>query len=585
MRRLRKWVLAGVGSLGLAAQLASPAAAVVSSGAGGSGVTVGQSSLFTTPDFGDTFTQTAQGGAAGRPSTAAVQPLIPAYIVEQNFGNASQILAGASFSFASDTAGLVLGVPVYPGTSGAGSATGITQTGGSVDYGVPYGLRDNYIVQMDAVQSSDRIDISSGAGVGIFAPNSLSVFFRGDGSGNASLFNGTTDTPIQASIPTFNTNIPGLGNNHQWNNYAVRFDRVNQDIEIYVNEVSKGIIDLNTFAGGIYANFSNAVVGGGGGLGGGQNRTWTDNFQVGGFGAVPFPLTDHANPGPIANPPAGLISYWDFNEAGGPVPGKTLNFAYDRVSTNHGRFIGSTARTGGLVGVGSGEFHDVVGEGVVVGPGVGNNFATPNGITVETLFVINTTFDGLDQAEFFRKEDGGQRILLSIQSPGNTNNAFGQLVGATGFTGISLGLDTGGYKEMDVALDGADGRPTLASLQDGVHHLVASYDAATGVKSMWIDGILVASIDGPDNVLIANGGAQSGFIGSTNGGEPFPGILDEVAIYSRALTPGEIQMHYANFANGQNYYFVPEPSSIGLAIFGGLGLAGMAWRRRRGKSA
>ena len=555
--------------------LSSPALAIVSSGPGGTGVTAGNSSLFTTPDYSDTFTQTAQGGAAGRPDTAAVQPLIPAYIVESNYGNASRIFnIGGGFSFASDTAGLVPGTPAYPGTTNAGSATGITQTGGGVDYAIPYALRDEYVVQLDAVQSGDRIDISSGGSPGIFGTSSLSVFFRGDGSGNASLFNGATDTPIQASMPGFNTGIPG--GSGTWHNYAVRYDRPGNEIEIFVDEVSKGVIDLTTFGGGIYSGFSNAWVGGGAGLAAGQDRTWTDNFQVGGNGPVDFPLSDHPNPGPLPGLPTGLLSYWDFNEAEGAVPGRTLNLAYDRQGNRHGHLVGTTDRAPGLVGTGSALFHDAAGEGVAFD---GNTLTTPNGITIETLF--STNYDGSDQAEFLRKEDGGNRILLSFQSAANIDNAFGQLVGDDNSPGISLGLNTDGYKEMDVALDGLDGRPSLAVLTDGsVHHLVASYDAATGVKAMYIDGVQVALIDGPDNVPIVNGGAQPGFIGSTNGGEPFPGILDEVAVYDRALSPAEIALHFQNVQSGQNY-FVPEPGTWLLAIIGAATMCGVRLTRRR----
>ena len=242
------------------------------------GVSVGGSSLIGVLDYSDTFTQTSQGGRPDRPDTAAVQPPA-AYVVENTYGNPSiSFNIGAGFSFASDTAGLVDGIPAYPGTSGAGSATGITQTGGGVDYGLPYGLRTSYLVQVDAVQVADRIDVSSGSAAGIFSLNSLTVFFRGDGSGNASLFNGTTDTSIQATNPLFNTGITGAG---QWYNYAVRYDQPGNEIELYVNQLSLGIIDLTTFAGGAYTGFSNAWTGAGAGLGAGENRTWTDNFQVG----------------------------------------------------------------------------------------------------------------------------------------------------------------------------------------------------------------------------------------------------------------------------------------------------------------
>lgn len=246
------------------------------------GVTVGGSALISVLDYSDTFTQAAHGGQADRGSAPSAQPA-PAYVIENSYGNPSVSFdVNSGFSFASDTTGLVAGVPAYPGSSGAGSATGITQTGGGIDYSIPYGLRNQFVVQVDAVQVGDRIDITSGGGTGLGSANSLSIFFRGDGSGNASLYNGAVDTSIKSVFPSFTTGITGAG---QWHNYAVRYDLTNRQIELYVDQVSRGVIDLNTFAGGIYANFSNARVGAGAGLGAGQNRTWTDNFQVG----VPVP--------------------------------------------------------------------------------------------------------------------------------------------------------------------------------------------------------------------------------------------------------------------------------------------------------
>jgi hypothetical protein len=249
------------------------------------GVRVGTSTLIDTLDYSDSFTGTADGGAPNRPYVAAIQGP-GTYKVENSHGNVPSFFNPTGFSIAADKPGrpgLVDGSPSYPATSGAGSDTGFTQSGGSVDFAARYGLRDHYIVQADAIQVGDRIDVSSGSAPGIFAPNSLSVFFRGDGSGNASLFNGAVDTSIQSVIPSFNTGITGKG---QWHNYAVRFDRTGKQLEIFVDEQSKGVIDLASFAGGIYQNFSNDFVGVGGGVGT-DNRVWTDNFQVGGQGAVP----------------------------------------------------------------------------------------------------------------------------------------------------------------------------------------------------------------------------------------------------------------------------------------------------------
>jgi hypothetical protein len=290
---------------------------VVTSGSGGRGVAVGNSSLIGTVDFSDTFTGTPDGSSnPNRPYLAAVQGP-PAYVVESTYGKGNQqsFSSGgadtASFSFAADKGGagqngLVQGVPVYPGGSGSGSATGLTQTGGGVDYGLTYNtMRDQYVVQVDAVMPNDRIDISSTPFAGsIFQRSSLTVFFRGQAASdtvngnNVSLFTSVIDpntnelvnrdTPVRGQ-PGYENFSTGLAGNRQWNNLAVRFDRINKLIEIYVNEQSKGIIDLKTFAGGIYADFSSDAVGAGGSPGGGANRIWTDNFQVGSVAPLPVP--------------------------------------------------------------------------------------------------------------------------------------------------------------------------------------------------------------------------------------------------------------------------------------------------------
>ena len=78
-----------VAALVMAGGVSTSARATVVTGNGGQGVPVGQSSLIGPgPDYGDTFTQTDQGGQPNRPSTAAVQPAA-AYVVENTYGNPS----------------------------------------------------------------------------------------------------------------------------------------------------------------------------------------------------------------------------------------------------------------------------------------------------------------------------------------------------------------------------------------------------------------------------------------------------------------------------------------------------------------
>lgn len=257
------------------------------------------------------------------------------------------------------------------------------------------------------------------------------------------------------------------------------------------------------------------------------------------------------------------VSWWTFDESNAGT-----GTAFDQVDSNPGTFQGTATRTAGLVGLGAALFNNLNGDAVNVGQGSGNNFSTTTGITLEALFT--TAWNGVGNHELFRKEDGGNRILLSFQ----------QAASIDGFDspGISLGLNVGGvYGELDMPFDGLAGRPTLAQMADGnTHHVVATYDSVSGLKAFYIDGTLRFSttLSG----LITSGGGANAYIGSFGGfGEPFTGVLDEVAFYNTALSAGEILIHYRNITTGYNYY-TPEPGTLTLL---GAGLAVLLRRRRR----
>jgi hypothetical protein len=86
----------------------------------------------------------------------------------------------------------------------------------------------------------------------------------------------------------------------EWHNYAVSYDLTALQIGIYVDQISLGTIDLNTFGGtkfgggvvapGAFAAVVSAATNDAISVGAsGNNRVWTDNFQVG--SAVPEPGT------------------------------------------------------------------------------------------------------------------------------------------------------------------------------------------------------------------------------------------------------------------------------------------------------
>ena len=252
--------------------------------AAGTAIPVGSSSLISSLDYSDTFTLTEHGGNPGR--LANVFPVgSPGIDLESTYGNPAQSWTDNVWTL-SDDINVISGLTLYPGTSGAGSATGIIQRSKVAgDWGIDYGLRSDFIVQADFVQTTDRIDISIGAvrndffdvaTLGICIRTSNHPFYPEIGIFNSAT--GEQDTGLTSGIASAGT----------WHNYAVRFNLDQRELSVYVDETLRGLIDLDTVAGGLFSGFvpSNAAVN----IGyAGGDREWADNFQVG--AVIPEPVT------------------------------------------------------------------------------------------------------------------------------------------------------------------------------------------------------------------------------------------------------------------------------------------------------
>ena len=81
-----------------------------------------------------------------------------------------------------------------------------------------------------------------------------------------------------------------------------------------------------------------------------------------------------------------------------------------------------------------------------------------------------------------------------------------------------------------------------ANLCDGsYHYIVATYDNATGTRTIYLDGVQV----GQDQAPTTNNAQLMNFaLAKTNGGEYLQGALDDVAIYDYALSQTQITNHY-----------------------------------------
>ncbi len=119
--------------------------------------------------------------------------------------------------------------------------------------------------------------------------------------------------------------------------------------------------------------------------------------------------------------------------------------------------------------------------------------------------------------------------------------------------------------------------PSTSAMTRGEwHHLVGIFDSTDGTARVFLDGVEggTETIGG----VLQNAGGDDGawYLGRTRGpdsGFAWKGLLDEAAIYPRALTAAEIENHIALAS-------VPEPTGLTLLCLGGLGW--FAVRRRAG---
>lgn len=225
----------------------------------------------------------------------------------------------------------------------------------------------------------------------------------------------------------------------------------------------------------------------------------------------------------------------------------------------------------GLVG-GAASFDNSGGAFLRVEGGMGEKVGTgllsfSTGISIEAVIVPRWSGMPFDYDEIWRKEDGNSRVLLSFQNDGVRNAVYSVPAVASGSC-LSFGLQvtapgaTGPrYAELDMPLDGVDGRPTLAELTDGrPHHVVATFDSFTGVKAIFIDGSLRFSYTYPAGSLIVSGGPEPAFIGSSRGAENFTGSIDELSLYDFALTAEEVAEHHRRLLAGQPA--IPPAASV-----------------------
>lgn len=91
------------------------------------------------------------------------------------------------------------------------------------------------------------------------------------------------------------------------------------------------------------------------------------------------------------------------------------------------------------------------------------------------------------------------------------------------------------------------------TLNDGLqHHVTVTFNNTTSILSLYIDGVLVdARVQGGTRTIF---GAMALTIGNNYGADqPHLGVIDEVAVFSRLLTGGEVELLHDMYSRGPSF--------------------------------
>lgn len=160
-------------------------------------------------------------------------------------------------------------------------------------------------------------------------------------------------------------------------------------------------------------------------------------------------------------------------------------------------------------------------------------------VTVQMLFKPGYYFLGLREGVLFQW--GNTRVHFSNPSSANTQFVMTFITSA------------GGVKNyMDINLDGVNRKAMQWYLDSSWHQLVATYNASTGVKQVYIDGVLLQQTT-TNTGSIDVSSDQKLYLNEDTRYDQYFGGYDEVALYTQPMSAGQVQQNYLDFKAGQHY--------------------------------
>lgn len=219
----------------------------------------------------------------------------------------------------------------------------------------------------------------------------------------------------------------------------------------------------------------------------------------------------------------GIVSLWNLDEAtAGPV--------IDSYGTNHGTNTGATVNQVGKVGTAY-DFELSESDKITVADAdnlsfVNSAFSISSWVKPESLSSYNTIVTKPFEYLFYIDVNG--RVYLKVQS---STGVYGTYTGR--ITGVGS-IAVGNWYNVVATYDGSNARAGIAIYINGIRADMDNDGQETVVGTTNTTGALTISYEAP------------------NGGNYFDGIIDQVGIWNRVLTTGEVTELY-NSGNGKSF--------------------------------
>jgi hypothetical protein len=244
----------------------------------------------------------------------------------------------------------------------------------------------------------------------------------------------------------------------------------------------------------------------------------------------------------------GMVSYWKLDEG-------CENIAYDSVNGNHGTIHGTINET-----INGETWTAGIVDGALRFDGVDNYVHVPDDDSLDAGTWSSTFMAWVNTTAIDRHPDHvtaithGRGGVYPIRTLG------------------MKGSDWQGFGTVDARIEDNSGHQVTSSddgpvINDGIwHHIAVVFDREYKQMIRYVDGAQAGTADSLESLTTSSDSKHPLRIGTigeaTTAGEYWKGLIDEVAIYNRALCALEIEQHYQNGMLGYGYSAAPELFAI-----------------------